>query len=1165
MVINRLVLCRFATLAASVWLILAPLASAQVADLSARHHAGQTILTWDEAPAIAATIPEAMTMDEVRALRTAQQATSYRVYRSAAPITSVAGLTPIKTVGVLSGWNTEFYGRENNNSHTGASFRYVVDRETGDTPAAPLARDTAVCAYNPPAAGLAYYAVTTVVSGAEDTTLGSGSTTSLIETVGDGVPILQRVETRTNWYYTTGTSTHYFFTRWESPPRSNIHGRAIDYMVVVPAKYNPATPMPAIISFHGWGGNMQGMSWWFNFDAGTIVVTSNQEPYDWWTGYHERSGLVARSQANWQGGVVRPYTQNRINSFFDYVATRWAIDRSRTILSGVSMGGSGSIMYSLRQADRVAWCNSWVGVHIPAESPTFLSSYVGSYGDLAWNILFEDGVTPAFSWFDDDWYLRHHVSQDTPFLTFSNGKNDTGIGWSQAAKFARALQDTKRPHIFHWGQSGHNQRAICPPDIDGVREQAVNPIDIRTDQSLPAFTRCSLDDDPGNGDPADGAASGQLNAFLFWHTADIVDTPRSWAMTMGVVQSAPAASCTVSLTPRRLQQLVVTPGAMFHWANISLANNAVVQSGTVVADADGLLTIDGLALSLITRAGGGNRVALAAVGETFESGLTPTHELHVATTGNDTTGNGSSGAPYRTIARAAGLATPGTAVRVHPGTYSGGTYLSDLAGTAAAPIWIGGAPGEPRPVISGGSEGLHLTRVRYLVLHDLEVTGATSNGINCDDGGAYNDEDATRHVVFRGLRIHHIGTGGNQDGLKLSGVNDYFVLDCEIADGSSGGSGIDHVGCHRGLIARNRFTRAGTNAVQSKGGSSAIEIRANWFEGCGARTLNIGGSTGYEFFRPALATPPAINYEARDIRVVANVFIGSDAPLAFVGAVDCVAVNNTIVSPHNWVVRILQETVSSGSYTFAACGNNTVANNIVHYDRGDLSTFVNVGSNTAPATFSFARNLWYNTANPAQSTPSLPVTETGGLYGADPLFVSALLADYRLRTGSPALAAGTAHALSTTDYLSDTYTTPPALGAFALPAADYAAWRAGNFTGADLTDDAISGPLADPDAVGVTNLQRYAFALPARGPVANPTTLGSATVDSAQYLTLTFPRHTTASDLTYTLESSPDLITWTAVEGRTYSAGTPATLTATDAIAIGAAPRRFLRLRVTTP
>ena len=42
------------------------------------------------------------------------------------------------------------------------------------------------------------------------------------------------------------------------------------------------------------------------------------------------------------------------------------------------------------------------------------------------------------------------------------------------------------------------------------------PLDLRTDQSQPAFTGCSLDDDSGDGDPADGDAEGQSNLYLFW-------------------------------------------------------------------------------------------------------------------------------------------------------------------------------------------------------------------------------------------------------------------------------------------------------------------------------------------------------------------------------------------------------------------------------------------------------------------------------------------------------------------------------------------------------------------------------------------------------------------------------------------------------------------------
>jgi len=137
--------------------------------------------------------------------------------------------------------------------------------------------------------------------------------------------------------------------------------------------------------------------------------------------------------------------------------------------------------------------------------------------------------------------------------------------------------------------------------------------------------------------------------------------------------------------------------------------------------------------------------------EAFGRGLAPTSGIHVATSGNNSTGNGSAGNPYATISRAVQDAVPGSAIVVHEGTYSGGVYLSDLEGTASAPIWIGGASGEARPIIDGGGEGLHLTRGKYLVIHDLEVRNAADNGINTDDGGDYGNPLATHHVTFKGL------------------------------------------------------------------------------------------------------------------------------------------------------------------------------------------------------------------------------------------------------------------------------------------------------------------------------------------------------------------------------------------------------------------------------
>jgi hypothetical protein len=413
---------------------------------------------------------------------------------------------------------------------------------------------------------------------------------------------------------------------------------------------------------------------------------------------------------------------------------------------------------------------------------------------------------------------------------------------------------------------------------------------------------------------------------------------------------------------------------------------------------------------------------------TFADAKNPRREIFVSPSGNNDAGDGSRIKPYQTVARALQGVGPNDAVRLLPGQYPGGITIGKVSGAADAPIWIGGVPGEARPVIRGGSGGILLSRVRHLVLENLEVTGATGNGINCDDGGDFANSNATRSVAFRNLFIHDIGTGGNNDGLKLSGVNEFFVLDCDFARISAGGSAIDHVGCHRGVVARCSFADCG-NGVQCKGGSEDIEIKWSRFVNAGGRAINIGGSTGFTFFRPPLSTTSA-HFESKNIRVLANIFEGSDAPVAFVGTVESLVANNTFVNPGRWIVRILQETISSGGYQFLPCGNNEFANNLIWYRRSVLSTHVNVGANTDPASFRFENNLWYAHDQESNSRPSLPVQETKAVVGQNPKFKDAAARDYQLTSGSPAAGKGRRIGLLKGDLLERCYADPPSIGAF---------------------------------------------------------------------------------------------------------------------------------------
>lgn len=408
----------------------------------------------------------------------------------------------------------------------------------------------------------------------------------------------------------------------------------------------------------------------------------------------------------------------------------------------------------------------------------------------------------------------------------------------------------------------------------------------------------------------------------------------------------------------------------------------------------------------------------------FEDGLSPQRELHVSERGDDATGDGSPGRPFRSLVPAARAARPGTAIRLHAGSYAAGVYLENLRGTAAAPIWLGGMPGEERPRLLGGANALHLVRPAWLVVHDLDVSGQSANGINADDAGAVTEPQAAGPLIFRGLAIAQVGGSGNQDCLKLSGIHGVLVRDSTFTRCGGTGSAIDMVGVHQALVARNHFQDLSGNAVQAKGGSADVEIRWNHMLRAGERAVNMGGSTGLEFFRPPLDRA-AENAEARRVTVLANRIEGGVTPWAFVGCVDCLVAQNTVIEPTRWLMRILQETSSQGEFRFAPTRDGQVLNNLFVFRRGQIRADVNVGGGTAPETFRFRNNLWYAVDDPGRSTPSLPVAETGGVVGRDPLLGAA----GAISRGSPALGAGLPGSWAPGDLIGTCWADPPAIGA----------------------------------------------------------------------------------------------------------------------------------------
>jgi Right handed beta helix region len=267
-------------------------------------------------------------------------------------------------------------------------------------------------------------------------------------------------------------------------------------------------------------------------------------------------------------------------------------------------------------------------------------------------------------------------------------------------------------------------------------------------------------------------------------------------------------------------------------------------------------------------------------------------------------------------------------------------------------------------------------------------------------------------LVLLRLRVSDVGPRGNRDGIKLSGVEDFRVEGCTVERWGDGGSAIDMVGCRKGTIEGCTFRRpadepgsqgaGGSNGVQAKGASRDVVIRRNRFENAGGRAVNVGGSTGLDYFRPPLAEWKGERWESKDIRVEGNTILGSQAPVAFVGADGGVFRFNTVHLPGRWALRILQENRAEG---FVPSRGGEFTDNLVVFRSGAWSEGgVNVGPGTEPATFRFARNFWFCEDAPGRTRDlvRLPAEEKDGVHGKDPRLRDAAAGDCRPAKGSPA-------------------------------------------------------------------------------------------------------------------------------------------------------------------
>ena len=453
--------------------------------------------------------------------------------------------------------------------------------------------------------------------------------------------------------------------------------------------------------------------------------------------------------------------------------------------------------------------------------------------------------------------------------------------------------------------------------------------------------------------------------------------------------------------------------------------------------------------------------------KTFENGKKPVRMVYVAPHGDDTNGEGTMTAPYKTISKGLEFAQPGTAIRIMPGEYHERVASNNLYATEGNPIWIGGVPGMERPKMIVSGEFMSISGGSYVILHDMEVMHtppyrAGRHGFNISSAGkpVYNipgnrsslnldsfyNPEMTHHFVLRNLYVHHIGDSP----VKTAGVNCYWLFDCEVAYGQQGlrGSGsIDNVGSHNATVAYNYVHHSIGQGIVFKGGSSNVDIHNNLCVDYGVRGVQMGQSTGKTLFRPPLhLMPENERYEANNIRTYSNIFIGGgyeidgrfegSAPFAFASSTNCYAVNNTVINPSGYLFRILNNeqpndpnypNVPGLTHNGAACCG-TVANNIFYYNKL-VNEAINVGAGTEPETFVVRNNLFYNADNPDSKPDFGKVKEENSIFFTDPLFEDVSNFNFNLKAGSKAIGAGIEVPFVKEDYKGKPFNNPRSIGA----------------------------------------------------------------------------------------------------------------------------------------
>jgi predicted esterase len=474
-----------------------------------------------------------------------------------------------------------------------------------DSASTPLASNKGLFVATSTNDGSFYYAVTVNATDVEDTTIVPGSN-SLTSPVSESVMMPNPVWQESR-ILTGGTFEIYvqFVTKVTSsiyPQMTNVGSFPFHFAIV---KSGTVSPHPVTFWMHYSGGNF----------LPTTLNKVMRDPNEWvitiddWipntdaeTGYyglHEDYDIYSDKNPIPTSGTLYDYTSARVIHTVNWAIRNLPVDSTRTYMTGWSMGAMGSIFTAMMIPAKIAAIFIWAPMVDFAQPPVSNSGAIdwinNLWGTIHTNLPTNEGFRRNER-FNAMSLARANRLNSLPIMYTFCGKNDLNVGWMEKIQFYDSLNVLRHGGFHFWSITDHigtfNSDPWQPnfPDFSFFTRY-------RTNLSYPAFSNCSINDNPGNGTPLNGDQIGTINGRLDWND-DIVDLANKWEITLRVKDLVTtqgsriaADSGITDVTLRRLQTFTVPIGATAQWENVK--NNIVVQQGSFTYDGD-LITIPGV-------------------------------------------------------------------------------------------------------------------------------------------------------------------------------------------------------------------------------------------------------------------------------------------------------------------------------------------------------------------------------------------------------------------------------------------------------------------------------------------------------------------------------------------------------------------------------------------